>query len=54
MTDGIYMHKWMPDFIYDVRMNEMEEPIYDEDCEPYIHIPKEYLTCLSRCAVRYG
>ena len=47
MTDGIYMHKWMSDFTYDVRMNEMEEPIYDEDCEPYIHIPKEYLTCLS-------
>ena len=47
MTDGIWMHESMPDFVYDIRMNKNPTPNYDEDNEPYIHIPKEHLTCLS-------
>ena len=37
----------MPDYNYDIRMNINATPNYDEDNEPYIHIPKEHLTCLS-------
>jgi hypothetical protein len=47
MTDGIWMHEWMPKHQYDIRMNINATPNYDEDNEPYIHIPKEHLTCLS-------
>ena len=47
MTDGIYMHEWNKDATYDVRMNISENPTYDEDNEPYIHIPQEEWICLS-------
>ena len=47
MTDGIYMHEWDKDATYDVRMNVSDNPTYDEDNEPYIHIPQEDWVCLS-------
>ena len=47
VLSAIWMHKWMPDYVYDIRMNINPTPNYDEDNEPYIHIPKEHLTCLS-------
>tara|TARA_R100000935_G_scaffold30320_1_gene50646 strand:- start:97 stop:564 length:468 start_codon:yes stop_codon:yes gene_type:complete len=47
MTDGVYMHEWKPGFKYDIRMNVSENPTYDDDNEPYIHIAKEDLVCLS-------
>jgi hypothetical protein len=31
--------------VYDVRMNVSDNPIYDEDNEPYIHIPLEDWVC---------
>ena len=47
MTDGLYMHEWKEDHVYDVRMNISDNPTYDEDNEPYIHIPQEDWVCLS-------
>ena len=47
MTDGLYMHEWNKDSVYDVRMNVSDNPTYDEDNEPYIHIPQEDWVCLS-------
>ena len=47
MTDGIYMHQWNKFFTYDVRMNISDNPTYDEDNEPYIHIPAKDWVCLS-------
>lgn len=47
MTDGVWMHEWKPGFQYDVRMNISDNPTYDDDNEPYIHIVKEDLICLS-------
>jgi hypothetical protein len=47
MTDGIYMHMWNKFVTYDVRMNVSDNPTYDEDNEPYIHIPSKDWVCLS-------
>jgi|TARA_E500000318_G_scaffold73931_1_gene68583 hypothetical protein len=47
MTDGLYYHKWDPDHIYDIRMNINPDATYEEDNEPYAHIPKDMLKCLS-------
>ena len=47
MTDGLYYHEWDPDYIYDIRMNICEEPTYEDDNEPYAHIPKDMLKCLT-------
>lgn len=46
MTDGIWMHQWMPGYTYDIRMNLSPNPEYAEDNEPYVHIPIKHLTCL--------
>jgi hypothetical protein len=48
MTDGLYYHKWDPDHIYDIRMNINPDATYEEDNEPYAHIPKDMLKCLSQ------
>ena len=47
MTDSVWYHQWVPEHVYDVRMNINETPTYEEDNEPYIHIPKSMMTCLS-------
>ena len=47
MTDGVYYHEWDPNHIYDIRMNLSTEPTYQDDNEPYAHIPKDMLICLS-------
>jgi len=47
MTDGLYYHEWEKDTIYDIRMNVNPTPQYEEDNEPYVHIHKDKITCLS-------
>ena len=47
MKDSVWMHEWMPNYQYDVRMNINDTPTYDEDNEPYVHFPKSIATCLS-------
>jgi|TARA_R100000664_G_C2742725_1_gene130939 hypothetical protein len=47
MTDGLYYHEWDPNHLYDIRMNLSQDPKYDEDNEPYVHIPVNMLKCIS-------
>ena len=47
MTDGVYYHEWDPDHTYDIRMNVSPNPTYEDDNEPYAHIPKDMIKCLS-------
>ena len=47
MTDSVYSHTWQPKKEYDVRFGTIAEPVYEEDSEPYVHLSKEELTCLS-------
>ena len=53
MTDSVYGHTWKKDKVYDVRYGTIEEPIYEEDSEPYIHLAKEELDCLSEHALGF-
>jgi hypothetical protein len=47
MTDGLYYHQWDPNHVYDVIMNLSPNPEYDDDNEPYAHIPKHMIECIS-------
>lgn len=47
MTDGLYYHQWSPTHVYDVMMNLSTQPEYDDDNEPYAHIPKHMIECIS-------
>jgi|TARA_R110000796_G_scaffold31517_2_gene83517 hypothetical protein len=47
MTDSVYSHTWKAGKEYDVRFGTIAEPIYEEDSEPYVHLSKDEMTCLS-------
>ena len=47
MTDGLYYHEWDPNHVYDIRMNLSPDPTYDDDNEPYAHIPKDMIKCIT-------
>lgn len=47
MTDGLYYHQWDPNHVYDIIMNLSPNPEYDDDNEPYAHIPKHMIECIS-------
>jgi hypothetical protein len=47
MTDGLYMHQWQPEHNYEVIMNLSQDPQHVDDNEPYIHIPKNMIECIS-------
>jgi hypothetical protein len=53
MTDSVYSHTWKDNKVYDVRYGSVEEPIYEEDSEPYIHLSKDDLDCLSEHALGF-
>lgn len=47
MTDGLFFHKWDPNHTYDIRMNLSKDPTYIDDNEPYAHIPKDMIECIT-------
>ena len=47
MTDSVYSHTWDRNKVYDVRFGTIAEPQLPEDSEPYIHLSKYELVCLS-------
>jgi|TARA_R100001460_G_scaffold107286_1_gene155763 hypothetical protein len=47
MKDSVWCHEYDPKFKYDLRMNVNTSPESDEDNEPFVHIPKDKMICLS-------
>ena len=47
MTDSLFYHMWRQNHKYDVRMNLSENPTELDDNEPYIHIPKDMIECIT-------
>jgi hypothetical protein len=47
MTDGLFYHEWDNSHEYDVRMNIKPEAVYDDENEPYAHIPRDMIKCIT-------
>ena len=47
MTDGLFYHEWDDKHEYDIRMNISPEAKYDDDNEPYAHIPRDMIKCIT-------